>query len=288
MVSVNYRRLITGLLFFCVPVWSAKPVKEFLVIGNPSVCTLYDQYEQVVTTAQKKVLQAGAPFEIRTTRELMGDQISQAMQLSLHGTTYYLMLDDKGKLTGLPPGASPVKYRGCTPRYDTMTIAAASLSLTRKPSGGGSVATLNKGAAVLRIFSWHGSEYVRSTSPQPRYGWCRSSKRLLRPIVPKNTSAAGSGSALVHQRIMKRLIEANDRYDTLFSYFSSRTHQEKTTPEWIADPTVDRQYVLRGSDEVVTVLENSTRYLVRDIERMLLGKPFLVVYRKGVISIESR
>jgi hypothetical protein len=287
MVSVNFCYLISGVLFLCAPAWSAKPAREFLVIGNPSVCALYDQYEQALTPTRKKALPTNAPFEIRDNRELMGDQISQAMRLSLLGTTYYLLLDDKGNITGLPPSASPVRYRGCMPGYDTLTVVAASLSLTRKPSGGGSIATLNNGAAVLRIFTWQGSAYVLSASPDPRYGWCRSSERLLRPIVQKSAST-GSDFALLHQRIMKRLIEANDRYDTLFSYFSSRTRQEKSKPEWVADPTVDRQYILRGSDEVVTVLENSTRYLVRDIERMLLGKPFLVSYRKGIISIESR
>jgi hypothetical protein len=45
---------------------------------------------------------------------------------------------------------------------------------------------------------------------------------------------------------------------------------------------------LTGPKTYSSQLEQSTRYLVNDIENMLIGKPFSVAYREGEILIESK
>ena len=286
--SYGYRAVLMTLLSF--PATAAATSVDFLVIGSPGSCTLYDQYEQVLATARKNALPPNAPFEIVSERQLMGDQITQAMQLSLLGSTYYLLLDEKGAVTGVPASAGLTRYHGCTPRHDSLLVTVASLSLTRHPGSGGSLAALNKGDTVLRIFSWRGSNYMRRCGAHPVFGWTGSSKGRFRAVEPLPTVHASEDDfAPLHLRIMKQLQAANERYDSLFSYFNHRTRQERNAPRWIAETTGDaHRYILKGSDEVVMTLDTSTRYLFRDIEQLLLGKPYLASYRQGIITIRRR
>ncbi|MBN1758092.1 MAG: hypothetical protein JW863_07240, partial [Chitinispirillaceae bacterium] len=257
---------LAALLSF--PLMAASPSSDFLIIESPASCALYDQYEQLLSDSKKNSLPPNAPFEIINERQLMGDQITQAMQLNLLGSVYYLILDEKGNVTGVPGSAGSKRYRGCTPRNDSLMVTVSALSLMRQPVSGGTFVTLKRGDTVLRIFSWRGSNYLLYSKQKQIFGWTGSTKKQLRAIESKHTVHSSENDfSPLHLRIMKRLKEANDRYDSLFSYFNTRTRQEKAVPRWIAEATGDHRYVLKGSDEVVGVLENSTRYIVKDIEQ---------------------
>ena len=270
--------------------FGAEPVRDFLVIGTPSACALYDQYEQLLSDVQKKALPANAPFEIINGRQLMGDQITQAMRLGLLGSVYYLMLDEKGNMAGVPQTAAAVRYKRCSPRYDTLVVTVPSLTLTQRPSAGGALGTLHKGETVLRIFTWRGSSYLLGSGSRPVFGWAGASGNILRPVAARHPAGvSGDAFAQLHLRIMKRLKDANGQYDTLFSYFNSRTRQEKTAPQWIAETTEGyHRYILQGSDEIIRSLESSTLQIVKEVEQLLLGKPYLASYRHGVITIGPR
>ena len=260
---------------------------DFLVIGIPRECELYDQYEQQVPEAGRRSIPAEAPFEIISERQLMGDQITQAMRLSLFGSTYYIMLDDKGKTAGLPPAAAAKRYKGCIPYYDTFTVALP-LSMARNPSGTGKRIRLEKNDTVLRIFTWHGLTFIYRPGSKPVCGWLRVNGNVLRPREKRGNKGENDNFSALHRRIMKRLMEANERYDTLFTYFNSRTGQDVAIPRWVAEPGKEYRYVLQGSDAIISRLERSTRQIVKDVEQMLLGKPFLAAYRQGVITIGTR
>ena len=45
---------------------------------------------------------------------------------------------------------------------------------------------------------------------------------------------------------------------------------------------------LSGSSQMTGQLEQSTRYIVQDIEQSLLGKPYSVSYKSGLIEIGPR
>lgn len=260
---------------------------DFLIIGNPSECGLYDQYEQPLPPAQKKRLLPGTPFRIVNNAQFMGDQITRGMHLSYHSASFYLMLDDKGNPAALPSSALPSTYRNCTPLFDTVLITAPAVKMyPRYPSSGNST-IIKKGERAIRVFSFRGSTYLLR-SLQPRYGWSRLNDGSFRR-PPTNDRSKKSDYTHLHKRIMIRLENANRRYDTLFHYFNSITRQQKSVPFWdYSENDGNHSYRLNGSRETVAQLEKSTRYIVDDIEAILLGKPFSATCKEGVITIGSR
>jgi hypothetical protein len=286
-VKISRTAVITIMLLLTYRAHGAPARRDFLVIGNPQACALYDQYEQQLPEAKKRLIPPDAPFEIVNERQVMGDQITQAMRLSLLSVPYHVMLDDGGKPAGLPASASVKRYRGCTPLYDTLIVAASAIQVTQNPAGGGRRSTLKKDDVVVRIFTWHGTTFLYRTGSRPVFGWTTAAKNSLRPLKKQRTGK-NDDFALLHLRIMRRLNEANELYDTLFSYFNRTTHQEKSAPKWVAQTSKDYRYVLQGSAEVTAQLEKSNLLIFRDIEQILLGKPYLVTYRHGAMTIGPR
>gem|GEM_PF-1662961 len=261
---------------------------DILVIFDPASCVLFNQYEQPMSAEERESLPVNAPFEIINDRELMGDQVTKAMRLSLFSTTYYLMLDSRGKPSGLGPAAAS-RYNGCTRHYDTVTVAIPSVKLySRFPPGGKSV-VVKKDENLVRIFSMRNATFFKRLTTPGFFGWSNVAGSSFRAPDRKASSRSEDDFADIHKRIMKRLIDANQRYDTLFSFFNTATGQGKSIPVWqYSRNGAVRQYRLKGSEETVRQLESSTRLIFRDIEYTLMGKPFHADMRNGTITIEPQ
>jgi hypothetical protein len=218
----------------------------------------------------------------------MGDQITRGMRLSHFSTTYYLMLDDNGKPAGLPTSASPSIFRQCTPLFDTVQIAVPSLKLYSGYPSSGKRTAIKKGESVIRVFHFRGSTYCYRPGSSPLYGWSTLRTGTYRKS-PVQKQPEKSAYVHLHARIMKRLESTNRRYDSLFCYFNTVTSQQKSVPFWeYSEKNGIHHYTLNGSRETVMQLAGSTRYIVGDIEAILLGKPFSVAFKDGIITIGPR
>ena len=281
--------LFLSTLSAAVGLAAAAPAVEYLIIGNPAVCELYDQYEQPLSPAAKRALPRNMPFEIVNARQTMGDQITEGMRLSHLGTTWYLVLDDKGKTTGLPPAAAAVRYKGCAATDDTFVVATTSLRLSDRNPPGSAGTTIAKGETVIRVFTCGSASYYYRPGASALFGWSQASRNAFKAPDAAASHTVADEYALLHERIMKRLADANERYDSLFRFFNTKTQQQKAVPRWkyVAEGNFHR-YTLAGSIETVGQLESSTEYIIRDIDYMLMGKPFAASYRNGVITIGPR
>lgn len=289
-MAMHPRRFFTAILCCCAIAAAASP-REYIVIGNPAAADLYDQYEQSLSAAQKRALPRNMPFEIVEARRTMGDQITQGMRLSHLGTTWYLMLDEKGKVAGLPAEAAAVRYRGCTPSGDTLMVVLKSLPLhDRNPSGTGKTGiTIAKGEKVLRLFTYGNSGFYCKPGAPMLFGWSDAPRSAFSAPDKKISSAAPDEYAGLHERIMKRLSDANDRYDALFRFFNATSGQQKAIPHWESgrEGTIYR-YKLSGSVETIGQLEKSTGIIVRDVDYILMGKPYTASFGDGVITVRPR
>jgi len=275
-------------MLLCSHLLFAAPKCNFLVIGVPKNTDLFNEYEIELSAREKNNLPQGIPFQIVNAKQLMGDQIRQGMHLQYFSTSYYLILDDNGKAAGLPPSAQAKTFRNCTYVYDTVTVAVSAVKVYDRYPSQGKTTLMKKGTRVVRIFRYRNATYLCRLSSPAMYGWTHvqnsSFKRTV--AVPKTSN---DEFILVHDRIMRRLEQINNRYDSLFTFFNSVTRQRKSVPKWIYEQngTLHR-YILSGADETVTQLEGSTRYIVDEVEKLLLGKPFSVTYENGIITVSQR
>jgi hypothetical protein len=111
---------------------------------------------------------------------------------------------------------------------------------------------------------------------------------MLQTLDDKKSTVV-NGYDYLHTRIMHRLQNANERYTALFTYFNGVTHQQQSIPQWTYSIKKNvYNYTLEGSPHINKQFEASTRLIIEDIERIFLGKPYIVHYNQGVITIEPR
>ncbi len=281
-------------LFLLILSWAAaeinaSPTRDFIILADPSACRLLDHYEQPLPDAEKKALPPNLPFEIVKERQYMGDQITQAMRVSLLSTDYYILLDESGKISGLNAKSSPIRYKGCTSLNDTVVVAVSSLKLTSKYPSGGEITTVKKGETVIRIFLYKGYYYLFRPGPTPFFGWSDAPKSAFMIPLTKDASVTKDDYSIIHSRIMRRLEDANQCYDSMFLFFNRRLHQEKAIPKWQYSVKGNLHlYVLKGPEGTVRQLEESTKTLIGNIEYILLGKPYSIDYKDGIIKVRPQ
>jgi hypothetical protein len=83
--------------------------------------------------------------------------------------------------------------------------------------------------------------------------------------------------------------KVNRLYEDYFGYFNKKTGQEKTVPRWHCEAG-ERSLTctLIGAYASATGLEESSRVLVRDLEALLEGTAYEVVFRPEMIVIKKR
>jgi len=267
----------------------AAALKEYLVISSPAAAELYNQYEQRISPSDKARLPVPLPLKVVAKKQLMGDQITTGMKLSYNSETYYLMLDDKNAPAGLPPSAGATFYTQCTDYSDTVTTVLPQVTLSSRYPTGGTTVTLAKGVDVTRLFSTGQATFVVTTLPPHRNGWVRTTDRTFSKRAVTAALPTSADFTTLHLRIVKHLNKINSTYDSLFTFFSTHTGRATTVPSWRSTSSKGTfRYTLSGTPETVAQLSSSTSYVVGEIERMLLGKPFQVQYVNGTITILPR
>ncbi|MCX7726280.1 MAG: hypothetical protein N2053_05475 [Chitinispirillaceae bacterium] len=274
---------VSLLLFFLILITSSYS-KDVLIIANPALCRLYDQYEQLMPLEKKKEIVKNAPFEIVNEKRLMGDQITDGIQLSLLGVTYYLLLDEKGKIAGVPPSAGIIRYRGCDFFYDTVRVIVSSVKVYSDYTGNVVCGELRKNDIVIKVFTYRDKTFVYFIGHKIFTGWVKGTTGIFGSIQQKKSVKKEDEFTEIHTRIVKKLNEANNSYKSYFEYFNKITGMEKSIPQWIFYEK-ERKYVLTGSKEIISQLSYSTEYLINEIKKMVEGRKFGIIYNEGVISV---
>ena len=263
---------------------------DFIILSNPGSYSILNQYQQPVSEQEKALFVENTPILVENENEMMGDQITRALRFVFGGTTWFLQKDEAGNLVGDKGKQFRQSYRKCGVLGDTVQITedkAVPFSQQYPPAARG--AFFAKGESIVRIFSYGGSFYVRRGGTRPEYAWSalapKSAWKRLEHAAEKPQGLTGYLSDM----IVRRFAEANTAYGEYFGHFNALTRQEKTVPVW--------QCEARGGEVRCTLnlpyrntpqLDESTQYLVRDVENMLIGKQCEVVAGKGEVLVRPK
>lgn len=253
----------------------------FLILGNSSVAPLLDKFEQPVNKNGANGLLPHTPLRVVTAHELLGDQITAAIRVTYNKNIYFLVINDNGTQKSLHT------FEHCTVLEDTVIVAATSVPLFRTyPPQSPASRGCKKGTAVARFFSTKGATYLRPLTGDGNFYWTTATSSNFQVPAALVPVKQHYNFTEYQQRIQKRLTQANTQYDSLFGFFNRITQQQKTVPHWEFSSQPNRYiFTLQGSMETTKRLAQSTRYLVNDIENILLGKPFSVTCTDNRIEI---
>ncbi len=281
------RAIILFSLLFIATISKAEEKADYLIISDPHKLSIFNQFEQSLTENEIKNLHLNAPFQIVKRKELLGDQITEALRCKYQGETFFLLLDDNGNLKSTSASLYQKTFQKCLILNDSVQLKQPAKIFEKYPSSGIST-SCKADQFVIRIFQYSTSFYVYM--PEKKiYGWINNGTSIFRTAAKKISRSVTLDITDITGLIQTRLDAANEQYRQYFEYFNTITQQNKTVPVWKMEKNGTKVHcILTSSAHIAGQLEQSTRYVVQDIEQILLGKPFTVQYSSGEIIINPR
>jgi hypothetical protein len=269
-----------------LPLWSINAA-EFLILSNPQNLSIYNQFEQVLSTPEKNLLLSFAPFEVVKRKELLGDQISEVLKGVYQGKTYFILKNENGNFSGNNASVYQKYIQGCTVLNDSVQLKRA-ISLSEKTTSGKITFQCKEGESITRVFQHNSSYYLLKRGKPGRYGWYSGSPDVFRKTKTIQKLEVSNTEEIL-PGVQSRLNSANQNYEQYFGYFNDLTQKQKSIPKWsLKREGQTIRCTLNSSQQINTELQSSTRYILQDIEQMLLGKPYIVTYNPGEITINPR
>jgi hypothetical protein len=280
-----------GIFIFIFIAFSySQSTSDFLIAPRPSVYTILNQYQQAIGAEEQKEFVPYVPFQVVNQDEVLGDQITKALKFTFNNKVYFLQKDDEGHLVGERDKSGHELLKKCTLMDDTMEVLKdKTVPFFGRNMPSGLSAYLKKGESVVRIFKYNDRFYVKRNDKTPVYGWVPGYVQNALRRCAAMPAASADMSGYVHDRIIERFASANATYRRYFNHFNSLTDRQKALPVWRCETKGNEiRCVLNNPYQTGDQLRESTQYIVRDIENMLLGKPFLVLSEQGSITVRPK
>jgi hypothetical protein len=261
---------------------------DFILLKSPERFTIYNAYEQPLIGAERGSLAAFAPVQVVRLDDMLGDGITPAAKCRFHGSTLYLLTDGRRGFIGDEKKLYHQMLKGCILFDDTVETITA-IRLSERHSGQGASWNAARGTVLYRQFQYGEQQCLIAAGAQARYGWCAATSRgSLRRVTRTAAPAPDIPSSVEIQAILAvRIASANTAYRTFFDHFNQATGHLRSAPAW-RPAAAAMSWRLNAPYTATRELDESTRYLVRELENLLIGKPFRVLFRDGEISVTPR
>jgi hypothetical protein len=256
---------------------------DFVIIKNPAALTILNRFQQRLTKSDARNFGAQAPFKVLQLDETLGDELTRAHRVSFKGKIYFLVLDDKGRPTGLPPDEELKVLKNCQVLGDTIRVRQSG-RLTFRPG------SLGRGDLLLRQFKNRGAYYLSSLGRKPLSGWCSlQPASAWEKVVVREKPKKAVLNASLQERIRERFKKVNQAYQHYFDHFNQQTGENRSAPRWkCTGSAFGFTCTFSGSAQDVKDLAKSTQILVDGLQHMLLGKPFRVSLEHKRIFIKPQ
>lgn len=285
-LSMRIKFIFLLFLIICISIKAGETV-DYLIISDPQKLSIFNQFEQALSDKEFSRFYPFSPLQIINRKETLGDQITEALKCNYLGTTYFILTDNKGEPRSSSSSIYKKIFRNCNILNDTVTINKNMNVYERFPASG-KIHNCKIGQSIIRIFRH--SDYVYVFIPENKqFGWTGNITGLFKKSQKKHLGESVLEIDDIVDIVDSRLKSVNDDYEIFFNYFNNLTQQGKAIPEWtIINDGKQLRCKLNASGHISEQLSQSTRYVVQDIEQMLLGKPFVVQYASGEIIINHR
>jgi len=261
---------------------------DFLIVEKVDRLLVYNKYQQEATGQDRRLLVPFVPMRIRNADGTLSDGYTRCIEVEIDAEVFFLPKDKEGNLAHTGPIGLKQRYTNATVLSDSAKILT-NKSCLFKPINSPAL-YLPSGTTILRVFRHGNSTYCHLPGNTPSYGWVEFPPKTEGRdwVVVKGTAIAESGipSSIV-ERIRARLDQTNTLLAQLFKYFNEQTHQQKEVPHWeLAVSSNTASCKLQGTSRTDDFRE-STLYLVKDLENIVLGTGLRIAHEPGSIEVRS-
>lgn len=289
-----WRRLLTFLVwtvllaaFFITPVISQ--TFDIVIIEKPRYLTVYDAFQQSLTSSQLTVLQPFIPMKILKTNDVLGDGFTSCMKVEVDGNIFFLPNDDNGRLAGWDKLGTVKTYKRKVLLQDTITILV-SRKIIFQSSAYGSQSYLTVGDRCVRYFENDGSMYIRRIGKNPAFGWIKTSGTEEGSLW-KNVQMAevrSEFSQALRERIYGRIQQMNQTLAQIYAELNRESGKRLTAPQWYVDPQAESLSFILIPDSAISIYPKSVETLKTSLQTYLLGTSYNVFVTSNKIEIKPR
>lgn len=276
------------IIFLCIHyVVGAQKKSDFFIAEDPKSLTILNNYEQIVSPAEKQRFHAYAPLQVIEVNHLLSDQLSKGMQFKFGNARYYLLKDERGNFVADTKKQYFRLFKNCTVVNDTVQIVKNETVLLyeRYPAEGKRV-YLQRGENIIRIFQFNQRYCVFVPGRENRYGWIMVNLPAAWRPIEKISFEKQSGNITEVIRIVdSKIRDINKHYRNYFQYFNTQSSKQLSIPYWNTEVKGQTIFLTLNNVSDTQALEESTHYLVRDLQQLLSAKSYTVTTQHDVIQI---
>jgi hypothetical protein len=286
-IRVSMLRILT-IIMLAASAASAAVTADFIVLASPDHFSIYNAYQQPLSEAERALMPAFSPLQIIRLNDTLGDGITPAARCRFGSSTLYLLTDGRRGFIGDDKSSYHQILKGCILLGDTVETSAPVRLYERYP-GEGRQWNVERGTVLEPLFQYKEYLCLITKGARSRFGWCaRSSQSSWHRVTPTPAAAAPSvPSEAIAALLSERIAFVNATYQTFFDHFNQATGQQRTVPAWqpVAAGSVVMTWRLNAPYGATHELDESTQYLVKDLENVLIGKPFRVSFQQSTITV---
>lgn len=274
-------------------------ISDYLVIEQPGVLRIYNKYEQQIEERDLRRFLPYQPLRVLESDGFLSDNFTACMHLEIEHQRYYLLKDEAGLINGERAGEqeyfSERLFIG-----DTVAVKVPNRLFLVK------VATFEKTPASrhyylaenTRLRRWFSHPqkqsfyYVETLDGKKDYGWAflnsqRENISWFYPDKAETMSTTGLSAERV-DRIRANVEAVNRQLQVLFTHYNNLRGQTRELPIWEIFETDEGLDCVLQPAVYQADLAESSRYLVNDIENILLGSGYNATQRENVVEIRPK
>ncbi len=279
---------IASLLLSLSPV-SANTKTDFLILEEVRTLFIYNQYQQQISSLEKREFLPFTPFRILNPDDMLGDGFTPCMRVESGNRIYFFEKDSGGQLAGAEGVAFQRTYHNAIVVGDTIEVLHGNRVFLHDPART-EKSPLAQGAVVVRMFEHQGFTYVRVLGSGSRFGWIQFGEsragREWRVLKQTGTSTLEQLERTL-PLIRVRVQEVNAKLVQLYEYFNRESSRRLQSPQWKVEQQGNAAVCVLESAAPADAFSESTRLLGKSIEGVILGTLLRVSSVPGRIEISG-
>jgi hypothetical protein len=259
---------------------------DVLIVEIPSALTIYDVYQQRLTTTAERLIPPFVPMVIEAEKTTLSDGFTPCMNVLINGTRFFLLRDQGGDVAGLSGAGFSHIFRNVDIVDDSIRVRDGHLLHITSPDRSSS-RELHAGEVIRRSFRDRTLSYCQASLTSFSYGWVTLSPADERKVWEfiRATPAATVLSATMVSSIRQRVERANRIVRSLFSAFNEESRTDRDAPYWSVTVKTDGLSCTPDDSSLGRHFQKSIHQLSKEIEAVLIGTPYRVVEGEGSIEV---
>ncbi|MGD9900123.1 MAG: hypothetical protein AB7T22_13450, partial [Calditrichaceae bacterium] len=260
---------------------------DFFVCENPRALIIKNRFQQNLSESELNSLSPFAPWRIIQENSLLSDQFTEAMKVSFKNQIYYILKNETGGIIYTGDVGKADIYRNCLMVQDTIEITRDRLiSFSNQYSGDGFNRYLSGGERISRLFKYRSAYFSEVITARPEFGWIRlPGESGWRPFSNPQSVSNSIIPEPLRERIVAKFAQVNTTYNDYFTYFNKKRNRDKAIPRWVVVISNENISAELNPAEYTAPLSVSTKYLLNDLENILLGTGFGVSFDGGKVEV---